>query len=281
METSFTLKMPDGAERLMGSGEPKFEIVLNNNRAVKAMGSLDEGNIGEAYLQGDFDINGNLLEMFSLRGSMDDKHPMVTAWRFIQPLLFGQVYTNRQAISSHYDVDPKMFLSFLDKKFPAYTQGVYESDDETLSTATERKFIYTSDLLELGPRKRVLEIGTGSGYNAALLAELTGEVVTVERHLQLVKSARENLKQAGYKEVIVVNGDGKNGYISQAPYDRIMVTAAAHKVPQQLKDQLSIGGLLVAPIGATYGCEMLTLKKISSENFQTRNHGLFSFVPLV
>ena len=136
-------------------------------------------------------------------------------------------------------------------------------------------------LLEVLPGQRVLEIGSGSGYNAALLAELTGEVVTVERHLQLVKSARENLKQAGYKEVIVVNGDGKNGYISRAPYDRIMITAAAHKVPQKLKDQLSIGGLLVAPIGATYGCEMLTFKKISSNNFQTSNHGLFSFVPLV
>ena len=136
-------------------------------------------------------------------------------------------------------------------------------------------------LLEVLPGQRVLEIGTGSGYNAALLSELTGEVVTVERHLQLVTYARENLKQAGYNEVFVVNGDGKDGYIPRAPYDRIMVTAAAHKVPQQLKDQLSIGGLLVAPIGATYGCEMLTLKKISSENFQTSNHGLFSFVPLV
>ncbi|MDP7343821.1 MAG: hypothetical protein QF767_10805, partial [Alphaproteobacteria bacterium] len=100
MESCFTLKMPDGSERLMGSGEPKFEITLNNKRAVKAIGSLDEGNIGEAYLQGDFDINGDLLEMFSLRGSMDDRHPLVTAWRFIQPLLFGQVYTNRAAISS-------------------------------------------------------------------------------------------------------------------------------------------------------------------------------------
>ena len=163
MESSFILKMPDGSERLMGLGDPKFEIVLNNKRAVKAMGSLDEANIGEAYLQGDFDINGDLLEMFSLRSKMDDRHPMVTAWRFIQPLLFGQVYTNRQAISSHYDVDPRMFLSFLDKKMPAYTQGVYESDDETLSEATERKFKYTIDMCELGPRKTVLEIGPGWG----------------------------------------------------------------------------------------------------------------------
>ena len=136
-------------------------------------------------------------------------------------------------------------------------------------------------LLELLPGQRVLEIGAGSGYNAALLAELSGLVFTVERHKQLVKIAKENLKQAGYEDIILVNGDGKQGYASQAPYDRIMVTAAAHKVPQKLKDQLSIGGLLVAPIGATYGCEMLTFKKISSNNFQTSNHGLFSFVPLV
>ena len=90
-------------------------------------------------------------------------------------------------------------------------------------------------LLELVPSQRVLEIGTGSGYNAALLAELSGVVFTVERHKQLVKIAQENLKQAGYEDVIVVNGDGKQGYASEGPYDRIMVTAAAHQVPQKLK----------------------------------------------
>ena len=136
-------------------------------------------------------------------------------------------------------------------------------------------------LLELLPGQRVLEICAGSGYNAALLAELSGIVVTVERHKQLVKIAQENLKQAGYEDVIVVYGDGKQGYALEGPYDRIMVTAAAHQIPQKLKDQLSIGGLLVAPIGATYGCEMLTIRKISSNNFQTSDHGLFSFVPLV
>ena len=136
-------------------------------------------------------------------------------------------------------------------------------------------------LLELLPDQRGLEIGAGSGYNAALLAELSGVVVAVERHLQLVKISQRNLKKAGYEDVIVVKGDGKQGYAAQAPYDRIMVTAAAHQVPQKLKDQLSIGGLLVAPIGATYGCEMKTFKKISSVNFQISGHGLFSFVPLV
>ena len=137
------------------------------------------------------------------------------------------------------------------------------------------------ELLKVIRGQRVLEIGTGSGYNAALLAELTDVVVTVERHLELVKIANDNLKKAGYEDVIVVKGDGKKGYSAHAPYDRIIVTATAQKVPQQLKDQLSVGGLLVAPIGATYGCEMLRVKKISSDNFQTSDHGLFSFVPLV
>ena len=136
-------------------------------------------------------------------------------------------------------------------------------------------------LLKVIPGQRVLEIGTGSGYNAALLSELNGEVVTVERHLELFKIANDNLKKAGYEGVFVVNGDGKEGYAAKAPYDRIMVTAAAQKLPLKLKDRLSVGGLLVAPIGATYGCEMLTVRKISSDNFQTSDHGLFSFVPLV
>ena len=151
--------------------------------------------------------------------------------------------------------------------------------EQTISQPTT--VLLMLQLLEVISGQRVLEIGTGSGYNAALLAELTGKVVTVERHMKLVKLAQHNLKQAGCEGVIVVKGDGKKGYASHAPYDRIMVTAAAQKVPQQLKDQLSLGGLLVAPIGATYGCEMLTIKKISSDNFQTRDHGLFSFVPLV
>tara|TARA_B100000945_G_scaffold195690_1_gene157333 strand:- start:607 stop:1251 length:645 start_codon:yes stop_codon:yes gene_type:complete len=151
--------------------------------------------------------------------------------------------------------------------------------DQTISQPTTVMLML--QLLNVIPGQRVLEIGTGSGYNAALLSELTGEVVTVERHLKLVKIANDNLKQAGYESVFVVKGDGKEGYAAQAPYDKIMVTAAAQKMPQQLKDQLSVGGLIVAPIGANYGCEMLTVKKNSSDDFQTSKHGFFSFVPLV
>lgn len=86
---------------------------------------MDEGRIGDAFVDGHFDIQGDMLEPFRLRHGMADRHLLLTAWRFIEPLLFGQVRTNKRAIASHYDIDSQFFLSFLDPVHPLYTQGVY------------------------------------------------------------------------------------------------------------------------------------------------------------
>src|SRR4029078_12962403 len=146
-----------------GQCKPEFHVGLRNERALRALRTLDEGDIAEAYLQGDIDIEGDMLKPFALRASLDDRHPVVGAWRSVEPLLFGQVYTNKQAISSHYNADPKLFLSFLDPVFPAYSQGVYAHDDESLSQKRERKFDWAIEQCELGPGKTVLEIGPGWG----------------------------------------------------------------------------------------------------------------------
>ena len=161
--TPFTIELPDGEKRTLGEGKPEFEVGLRNERALRALRSLDEGNIAEAYLQGDIDLEGDMLKPFELRTSLDDRHPLVAAWRFIEPLLFGQVYTNKRAISSHYNADPKLFLSFLDPIFPAYSQGVYENDDEPLSKALQRKFDWALEQCRIGKGTRVLEIGPGWG----------------------------------------------------------------------------------------------------------------------
>jgi cyclopropane-fatty-acyl-phospholipid synthase len=161
--TPFSIELPTGETRKVGEGEPEFSLGLRNERALRALSTLDEGDISEAYLHGDLDIEGDMLKPFTLRAFLHDRHPLVTAWRFIQPLLFGQVYTNKRAIASHYNADPKLFLSFLDPVFPAYSQGVYEHDDEPLSRALERKFDWAIEKCELGPGKRVLEIGPGWG----------------------------------------------------------------------------------------------------------------------
>lgn len=163
----FSIEMPDGVVRSIGDGEPVFRAKLRNDLAVKAVRSLDEGNIAEAYMRGDVDLDGDMLQLFALRASLDDRHPLANIWRFLQPLLFGQVYTNKLAIKSHYDADPRLFLSFLDSTHPAYSQGVYNNADETLATALERKFNYAIERCEIGPGKRVLEVGPGWGAFAA------------------------------------------------------------------------------------------------------------------
>jgi len=165
--TPFTIEMPDGAKRTVGQGEPVFSVALHNDRAVKAVRTLDEADIAEAYLQGDMDLDGDMLKPFTLRSELDDSHPLVAAWRFVQPLMFGQVYTNKQAIASHYNLDSDLFLSFLDPVFPAYSQGIYESDDEPLAKALERKFDWAIEKCELGNGKRALEIGPGWGAFAS------------------------------------------------------------------------------------------------------------------
>jgi cyclopropane-fatty-acyl-phospholipid synthase len=161
--TTFDIILPDGSSRRFGQGAPSFYIALKNAQALNAAASLDEGRIADAYVNGDIDIEGDMLKPFDLKAGMGDFHLLTQAWRYIQPLLFGQVHTNRKAISSHYDIDADFFLSFLDPKTPCYTQGVYERDDETLDVATLRKFEYAFKQLRLKPGDHILEIGPGWG----------------------------------------------------------------------------------------------------------------------
>src|SRR5215213_4400552 len=104
---------------------------------------------------------------------------------------------------------------------------------------------YMTEQLEVKREHRVLEIGTGSGYQAAILSQLAGQVFTVERYRTLAESARKTLEEQGYDNVTVVVGDGLNGLPEHAPYDRIIVTAAAETIPQALVDELGEGGIMV------------------------------------
>ncbi len=160
---SFSVALPDGSIQPFGPAAARFNIVLKNSRALKAVASIDEGRFGDAYVNGDIDLEGDMLSPFELRGSMKDIHPLTSIWRFLQPLLFGQVHTNKQAITAHYDIDPEFFLSFLDTATPCYTQGVYLDPSESLETATLRKFDYCFQQCGLKPGDEILEIGPGWG----------------------------------------------------------------------------------------------------------------------
>lgn len=117
-----------------------------------------------------------------------------------------------------------------------------------------------TELANLGPGSKVLEIGTGSGYQAAILAELGTEVFTIEILEPLAKRAEETLRRLGYKNVHVRAGDGYKGWPEEAPFDAIVVTAAPPRVPEPLKEQLKVGGRLVVPVGEQYQ-ELLVLTR--------------------
>ncbi len=138
---------------------------------------------------------------------------------------------------------------------------------------------YMTEALELKSGAKVLEIGTGSGYQAAILAEMGARVFTIERHADLLAEARKRLDKLGY-QVASKAGDGTVGWSEFAPYDGIIVTAGAPEVPQPLLDQLKDDGILVIPIGDTDTQNLHVIHRMG-ERFQTRIAAGFKFVPLI
>lgn len=137
-----------------------------------------------------------------------------------------------------------------------------------------------TEALALTGEERVLEIGTGSGYQAAVIAHITRSVITVERHPELARRAQRVLRELGLEGVVVKVGDGTQGYAGAAPYDRIVVTAAAPGVPPALFDQLKEGGILVAPVGTRAEQTLMRYTK-HGEAFDEEPLCRCVFVPLV
>lgn len=138
-----------------------------------------------------------------------------------------------------------------------------------------------SDLLNPHPEHTVLEIGTGSGYQTAVLACLVRQVYSVEIIETLAEASRERLDKQGYRNIELRAGDGYYGWPEHAPYDGIIVTAAAPRVPQPLVDQLRVGGRLVIPVGYPYSYqELKVLEKQAEDKIETRTILGVSFVPL-
>lgn len=137
------------------------------------------------------------------------------------------------------------------------------------------------EALDLKRGDKVLEIGTGSGYNAALISEIVGEnVFSIERIPELAEFAKNNLKKSGHKVEVFI-GDGTLGYEGESPYDKIIVTAAAPKIPGPLIKQLKIGGKLCIPVGERFFCDLIVAEKISDEKIKKKNYGGCAFVPLI
>lgn len=137
-----------------------------------------------------------------------------------------------------------------------------------------------TELLAIEPGDKILEIGTGSGYQCMVLCEMGADVYSVERHKELYHKAKESLRNLGYNSMLKV-GDGTLGWSTYAPYDGIVVTAGAPVVPDDLVQQLNIGGRLVIPVGDDEKQMMLRITRVGTNDYEREELADFKFVPLI
>jgi protein-L-isoaspartate(D-aspartate) O-methyltransferase len=176
-----------------------------------------------------------------------------------------------QKIPRHAFIDS----SFL--KFAYQDQAFPISSGQTISQPFTVAF--QTQLIDIKLYDKVLEVGTGSGYQAAVLAEMGARVYTIERIRKLHQEAQLIHRELGY-QIKFFLGDGYKGLPSYAPFDKILITAAAPDIPEELKHQLKTGGILVAPIGNQDGQVMTKCVRTGEDTFEITKHGNFAFVPM-
>lgn len=177
------------------------------------------------------------------------------------------------SIPRHQFIDDSAFLhlAYADTAFPI---GCGQTISQPWTVA------YQSALLEVSPGQKVLEIGTGSGYQTAVLAALGARVLSIERHRPLYLRTKERLHRMKVKATLY-HGDGYQGLPREAPFDRILVTCGAPAVPNALLDQLKEGGLAVIPVGEGEQQEMLRIRRTPDGGWERTAHGAFRFVPML
>ncbi len=183
-----------------------------------------------------------------------------------------RVLAAMEAVPRHFFLDSAFAdLAYEDKALPI---------DREQTISQPYTVAFQTQLLNVQKRDRVLEIGTGSGYQAAILSKIEARVFTVERQEALHHKAKKLLADYGFSNVRCYYRDGTKGLREFAPYDKIIVTAGATEVPTILLDQLKIGGIMVIPVG-TRSQKMLRITKLADSDFQEEDFGDFRFVPFV
>ncbi|HET7232435.1 MAG TPA: class I SAM-dependent methyltransferase [Longimicrobium sp.] len=159
----FGLRVAGGPQHTFGPADPAFTLVVKDPSALTALRRMSLMDVGEAYLKGALDVEGDFMRVLSVRNLFSDRHPVLWAWKFIRPVVMGQVNSDARWIAEHYDEDPEFFLKFLDNDFRCYSQGVFERDDEPLEAGIRRKLEFAWDQIGVKEGDRVLDVGGGWG----------------------------------------------------------------------------------------------------------------------
>ena len=186
--------------------------------------------------------------------------------------------SQRKEIISYFKQMDRSFFMDSNKDLAAFDQALPIGFEQTISQPS--LVLEMTLALDLQPGQKVLELGTGSGFQTALLAAFSESVYTIERIKELNARAKERLAQLNFQNIHFKLGDGSEGWKEFAPYDRIMVTAAAAEVPKELLEQLETGGKMVIPIGSSFSQELRLIEKDDQGKIYTTLLNEVLFVPL-
>ncbi|OGI15088.1 protein-L-isoaspartate O-methyltransferase [Candidatus Micrarchaeota archaeon RBG_16_49_10] len=202
--------------------------------------------------------------------------------RLIQDLIRSGGLKSKSVIEAFREVPRHLFVMKEHLRYAYINEPLPIGNGQTISQPYTVAVML--EALGAGKGDNVLEIGTGSGWSASLLSRIvgkSGKVTTLEVFPKLVDFAKKNIKKIGLKNIEVVLGDGKQGFASRTPYDRVLINAACDRIPTKVDEQVKVGGRIVAPINSFFAQRMMVYDKISSKKFVQKDLGSFIFVPLL
>ena len=248
---------------------------------------IKSGSVGlaESYMKDDFETNNlsNLIEITARNIKQIHKFSGLLDLSFINYLksIFVKNTKNRSKtnISKHYDLGNEFFSLWLDKTL-TYSSAIFDEKNKNLSDAQNNKYQKLIDLIKPRVGDKVLEIGTGSGYQTSILIYMKSRVYTLERIFDLHRMAKTTLSKLKMHPEKIKWSDGYLGLSENAPFDKILVTAGCPNIPTELLNQLSINGKMIIPVGLD-DQEMCLVKKVGNNDYSKKTLGKFNFVPML
>jgi cyclopropane-fatty-acyl-phospholipid synthase len=239
----FELQLADGSVHSFGvpggqaaaaggvASDPRFRIRIRSAEGAQALASFDEARIADAYFREGFDIDGDFLAAFDLRRFFSDHHPVWSAWRFLVPLVRGQISSDKRWVPRHYDYGNEFYFAFLDKKVRLYSQALFRSESETLEQAALNKLEYIQDICRLQAGSRVLDVGGGWGSWASYAAARGIDVTMLTIAHRQFDYVRELAQAADYPGRLEVVFESIYAYQTVERYDAIVLLGVMEHLP--------------------------------------------------